>query len=515
MKNTKPNIENMEVILTVKNMTKSFGPVIALNNVDLTLHRGEILGLIGENGSGKSTLSSIISGMQKAESVEMNFKGETWNPATMIESLEKGIGMIVQESGTIPGITVAENIFLGELDEFKIFKTKKGKRFGFIDSRKMNKKANEILDEIGEVTVRGNMMTGNLDFQTRKLIEIAKIYRKNPDVLVVDETTTALSLHGRGILYGLIRKYKKENKSVIFISHDIDEMMAVCDTLYVLRDGKYIRTFKKEEFDENDIRTSLIGRELEGQYYRNDFDPKYEEKVVIDVNKVTLGEHIKNVSLLLHKGEILGISGLSHCGMHTIGKIMFGAIKPETGEVTINGNLVKNENVAMKNKIGYVAKDRDTESLILSASVKDNISIGGLDKISIGNFLILFNKENEYVDEQINNLNIKTAGRGQLTAQLSGGNKQKVVFAKWIGRDSNVLILDCPTRGVDIGVKQQMYKLMMDLKKAGKSIIMISEELTELIGMCDRLLVMKDGEITKEFMRSETLSDAEIINFMI
>ncbi|MDE7181958.1 MAG: sugar ABC transporter ATP-binding protein [Clostridia bacterium] len=508
--------ENTIPLLEIKNMTKTFGPVVALNDVDLTVQKGDVLGLIGENGSGKSTITSIAAGMQKATKVEsMRYKGKDWAPSSMLDALDNcgegahGIGMIVQESGTIAGITVAENIFLGELDQFRVFK------FGPISRRKLNKAANEALEAIGITNVRGNMPMAALDFQSRKLVEIAKIMLKDPDVIVVDETSTALAHDGRQILYNIINKYRGTEKAVIFISHDLDEIMEVCDTLTVLRDGKIIRSFKKDEFDADAIRTSMIGRELQGDYYRSDFTPSWQEEVVLECKNLVLGDSLKDISVQLHKGEILGVGGLSHCGMHTLGKVLFGAVKPQKGEVLVNGTPVKNEAFAMKKNIGYVSKDRDTESLALTASIKDNIAIGGMEKYAIKNFLIWDPSEKKYVDEQINNLSIKCSDRNQTTGTLSGGNKQKVVFGKWVGRGSEILILDCPTRGVDIGVKQAMYQLMLKLKEEGKAILMISEEMPELIGMSDRILIMKDGEIKKEFIRSAELTDAEIINYMI
>ncbi len=497
-----------EILLTVSKMKKTFGPVTALNDVDLELKRGDVLGLIGENGSGKSTISSIIAGMQKADHGDMTFLGKKWEPQSMLDALEKGIGMIVQESGTIAGVTVSENIFLGEIDQFS--------KFGLVSRKKMNEAADSVLRSIGVENVSGNTMMMSLDFQARKLIEIAKVINKDPEVLIVDETTTALSQEGRKVLYNIVDRYRNENRAVIFISHDLDEIMEVCDTLTVLRDGNMIRTFEKSEFDPDVIRTSMIGREMQGDYYRSDFTPSWDEAVSMKVSGVTVNGHLHGIDLEVHSGEILGIGGLSHCGMHTLGKVMFGAVTPDKGSVVIkDGTEVRSEVVAMKNKLGYVSKDRDNESLILTASVKDNIAVAGMEQYAINNFLILDGREKKYVDEQIGSLSVKCSSRNQTVQTLSGGNKQKVVFGKWVGRGSEILILDCPTRGVDIGVKQAMYQLMVRLKREGKSIIMISEELPELIGMSDRLVIMKDGRITKEFLRSPDLSDAEIIGYMI
>ena len=498
-----------EPILEMKGISKHFGSTVALDNVDLTVYPGEIRGLIGENGSGKSTISSIAAGMQKADKGEMLYHGKVWAPGSMIEALGGGIGMIVQESGTIAGISVAENLFLGETKQFR-------GALGTVDRKAMNTTADEALDVIGVKDVRGATPMGALDFQTRKLVEIAKVIMKQPEILVVDETTTALSQEGRTILYELMKKLRDGGKAVVFISHDLDEIMEVCDTLTVLRDGSIIRHFVKNEFDADAIRTSMIGRELQGDYYRSDFTPSHMDGVALQARNISLGEVLKDVSLTLHKGEIVGIGGLSHCGMHPLGKILFGALRPDTGEVTTgDGTKITNESVAMKENIGYVSKDRDVESLCLSASIRDNIAIAGMERYAVSGFLILNSREKAYVDREIDELSIKCSDRDQQTSQLSGGNKQKVVFGKWIGRGSDILILDCPTRGVDIGVKRAMYQLMVQLKQEGRSIVMISEEMPELMGMSDRLIIMKDGKITKEFQRSADLSDAEIIKYMI
>ena len=498
-------------LLEMNHIRKCFSSTVALDDVQLNVYPGEIRGLIGENGSGKSTISTIAAGMQKCDKGEMTFLGQPWQPKSMINALHKGIGIIVQESGTIAGITVAENIFLAEIDQFRMWGGK-----GPVNRAAMYKAADAVLDNIGATYVRGHMMMGTLDFQTRKLVEIAKVVMKNPQIIIVDETTTALSQDGREILYSIMNSYRDEGRAVIFISHDLEEIMAVCDTLTVLRDGHMIRTFQKEEFDADQIRTSMIGRELQGDYYRSNFTPSHLEEVALTAEHITLPGRLEDVSLTLYKGEIVGIGGLSHCGMHDLGKILFGAEQAAAGTVkTADGTVVTNETVAMKKNIGYVAKDRDTESLTLSASIRDNIAIAGMEQFAVGDFLILEGKEKQYVGQQIESLSIKCADMDQQVSQLSGGNKQKVVFGKWIGRGSDILILDCPTRGVDIGVKRAMYQLMAKLKAEGKSILMISEEMPELMGMSDRLIIMKDGKIMKEFLRSADLSDTEIIKYMI
>lgn len=496
-------------ILQLKNITKKFGSVVALKGVSIDVYPGEIRGLIGENGSGKSTISSIASGMQKANEGEMIFKDKPWNPSSMIDAMQNGIGMIVQESGTIAGVTVAENIFLAELDQFR-------NKLGLVNHKEMNHQADLVMENIGVGNVKGNMPMAMLDFQTRKLVEIAKVAMKNPDILVIDETSTALSHDGREIMYKLIKRYRDEGKAIIFISHDLDEIMEVCDTLTVLRDGNLIRTFTKEAFQADAIRTSMIGRELEGDYYRSDYTPSKMPEIALEAKNLNYKDELKDISITLHKGEIVGVGGLASCGMHTLGKALFGAIKLEGGKVVLgNGKEIKTPHNAIANNVGYVSKDRDTESLCLNASIRDNIAIAGMDEYMLGGFLVTNIREKKYVDKQVKDLSIKCSSPQQLTSQLSGGNKQKVVFGKWIGCGSEILILDCPTRGVDIGVKQAMYQLMMKLKNEGKSILMISEELPELMGMSDRILIMKDGALTMEFERSKDLTDAQIIKHMI
>ena len=496
-----------KTVMRVSSLTKTFGPVVALDCVNLEVKRGEIRGLIGENGSGKSTVTSIFSGMQGYDSGKMEYMGKPWRPKSMHDALLHGVGMIVQENGTVPGITVAENLFLNDSKRFA-----KGK---FVNASDMTRAAQNALDEIGAGYIGAKTVTGSLDMQDRKLVEIAKVMLHDPQILVVDETTTALSQRGRDIIYGLMERMKKENKAVVFISHDLDEIIEKCDTLTVLRDGKIIRTFEKNEFDPDLIRTSMIGRQLQGDYYRSDVDPTHFSNVSVEVRDVTVPGKLNGVSFDAYSGEILGIGGLSSCGMHTLGKVLFGAEKSISGSVFVNGKPLKTPRSAMRAGVGYAAKDRDIESLCLAASIKDNISSVGMDKFATAGFLLLPQKEKKYVAERIGEMKVKCFSPDQPISELSGGNKQKVVFSKWIGYGCDVLVLDCPTRGIDIGVKQMMYSLMYRMKSEGKTIIMISEELSELIGMSDRLLIMKNGNITKEFLRNAELTDADIIGYMV
>ncbi|MBQ4001145.1 MAG: sugar ABC transporter ATP-binding protein, partial [Lachnospiraceae bacterium] len=276
-----------------------------------------------------------------------------------------------------------------------------------------------------------------------------------------------------------------------------------------------IGTLDQSEYEPNRIRKMMVGRELKGDYYRSDYEG-YSDEVVLKATDVTTLQDLLCLNLELHKGEILGIGGLSECGMHTVGKALFGIEKVLDGDVKLaNGTVVKSPRVAIDNKMAYVSKNRDTESLGLSGTIAENIASTGYKINSFFLNLISFKKEKKYVDRQIEELQIKCAGKNYMVNTLSGGNKQKVVFGKWVASDAEVLILDCPTRGIDVGVKASMYKLFTEMKKAGKAILLISEELQELIGMCDRILIMKDGQVTREVMRAENPTESSLIDYMI
>lgn len=499
-----------DCLLETKGTYKSFGPTRALVDVNLKVKRGEVRGLIGENGSGKSTLSSIVAGALKSDSGEMYFKGAAYHPSGMVDAQKKGISMVVQEMGTIPGISVASNIFLGNLEQFT--------KNGFLNQRKMNKAAKEILTEIGVPDIEPTWIIDQLDFEERKIVEIARAMYSHPEILIIDETTTALASKGRTLLYQIIGRMQKENKSVLFISHDLEELMEVCNTITVLRDGNFVDTLGKEEMSIPVLRKLMVGREVQGNYYRADYDGSHSDEVSLELYQVTTEGNVENIMLKLHKGEILGIGGLADCGMHEVGRVAFGINKPLTGSVTLyeNGKQVniRNSEVAIEHKMGYVSKDRDKEALILNASVRENIVLPSLKRLS-KRTLISKKDERAMTGEQVKGMEIKCYSSEQNCNELSGGNKQKVVFSKWLANKSDVFVLDCPTRGIDVGVKANMYKLMYKLKKQGKSILLISEELPELLGMSDRVIIMKNGKISAEFERSTELTEHSVIEYMI
>lgn len=496
-----------EVILKAENICKNFGLTKALDNVSINIEKGKVIGLIGENGSGKSTLASIISGVYHPTSGNMEFQGKPYKPSDILEAHRNGISMIAQEMGTLPGIRVADNIFLGKEQMFS--------KYGIVNRKMMYHEAKKALEKIGITDIDQADFTSKYSLEDRKLIEVVRAVYSDPVIFIVDETTTALSQRGRNIIYKLMKEFRDSNKTVLFISHDLDEIMQVCDKLIVLRDGVLIKELEKEEFEEEKYKELMVGRKLTENYYRNDYDGSFDDEVVLKADNIYVKNALEGVSLELHKGEILGIGGLTDCGMHELGKVLFGIHKPLYGSVTLgNGKEISSVKQAIKNRIGYTSKNRDQESLILNASILDNTVLPSLSKISKGG-LIFRRMEKQFTDRQVKNLRIKCREITQDVRDLSGGNKQKVVFGKWLGNESEIFILDCPTRGIDIGVKAYMYQLMYRLKKEGKSIIMISEELPELIGMSDRIMILSKGRHRKTFERSEDLSESLIIKEML
>ncbi len=325
-----------EIIFEAKHMRKEFGPTVALKDVDFTLRRGEIRGLVGENGSGKSTIMSIASGMQPATKGEMFYKGQPWKPSNMVEAQDAGISMILQEANTIPGVTVAQNIFSGHEAEFS--------KFGVINMLKMKKEAQKVLESFGIGHIKAGDPIDQYTFEDRKLVELVRCVTDKTEILVVDETTTALSLEGREILYKLIHKMADQGKGIVFVSHDMDEILEQCTDLTVLRDGDIIGHLNRQEMDAPDavktIRYMMVGREIGDKYYREDYDTSHLDEVALELRDVSLGK-IRHFNLKLHKGEIIGMGGLSGCGMHDIGRIAYGLEKLEGGQVLRNGKEIK------------------------------------------------------------------------------------------------------------------------------------------------------------------------------
>lgn len=495
-----------DILLKADHVYKTFGVTKALVDVGITLKRGQVLGLVGENGSGKSTLATILSAIQAADSGNMMLDDMPYAPQNSVEASALGVCMIMQESGTFGNLTVAENIFAGKEALFS--------HYGFLNIHEMNQRARSALDMIGAHHISEVLPASQLDFEERKLVELARACWSDPKVLIIDETTTALSQNGREILYEIMNQMKRNGRSIIFISHDIEELMDKCDRLVVLRDGKYITELSCEEYEAHRIKCMMVGREVTENYYRTDKESCRNTQTVLKVKNVST-DTIKEMSFDLHKGEILGIGGLADSGMHEVGRIVYGLTLPDAGMVCVDGGMqIHGPRSAMNLGVGYMSKNRDIESLMIASSISDNICLPSYKKIQkMG--VITARREKKFVTPLISEMEIKMRDLNQFALELSGGNKQKVVIAKWLGFGADILVLDCPTRGIDIGVKATIYHLMNVLRSRGVSMILVSEELSEIIGMSDRILIMKEGKINGEFLREEELNERKLIEYMV
>ena len=496
-----------KTLLIAEHIDKRFGITHAVNDVSLTIDAGEIRGLIGENGSGKSTFSQMLCGIYSIGGGTFTLDGQQIHPRNQVEANNVGIAIIVQEMGTLSGLTVAENIFLGHEAPFM--------HFGVKDTPAMNREAQRLLDEYGFGRIKAADMIDSYNFEDRKLVEIVKATYMKPKILVVDETTTALSQSGRLELYKIMDAIRADGRTVIFISHDLGEVLAHTDTISVLRDGDFIGTVQTSEMTEDQLKRLMVGREIGSAYYRDDYGEKISDEVVLKMENVSVPGAIQNISFDLHRGEILGFGGLSECGMHEVGKAIFAASWDRTGRVTLaDGTEINSISTAIKHSIAYASKDRDNESIIVNESIRNNIVLPSIDDLA-DHGLLNGKKLTKFSETHAENMQTKMQNVHQFVSDLSGGNKQKVVLARWLGKGSDILVLDSPTRGIDVRVKQAIYALMADLRKQGKSIIMISEEIPELLGMADRIIIMKDGVINGEFLRDPLLGEEDLIEKMV
>ena len=497
-----------EIRLQVKNVCKSFGITKALQDVSFNVNKGEVHALIGENGSGKSTLTNSLTGIYQKDSGSFILDGKEIAPKNQVEANLEGVSIIVQELGTLDGLTVAENIFLGHEDMFV--------KMGIKNTNAMNRRANELLKQYGFERIKASDMIENYNFEDRKLVEIVKATYFGPKIVVIDETTTALSQEGREELYKHMNRIREEGNTVIFISHDLPEILRLSDTITVLRDGVYIDTVKSKDIDEEGLKKLMVGREVTGDYYRADYGEKISDEVVMSVRNVTVPGSIYDVSFDLHKGEILGFGGLSESGMHEVGKACFGASFDREGSVTLaDGTAINDIPTAIHHSVAYTSKDRDNESIVMNQSIGDNICLPSLDELANNMHVLSDRKLKEFSNKYAKEMSTKMVSVDQFVSDLSGGNKQKVVLARCVGKDSDILVLDSPTRGIDIKVKQDIYQLMDRMRKSGKSIILISEELMELIGMSDRIIIMKDGRMSNELLRDPDMDENSLIASMV
>jgi len=479
-----------DIILEVKHLSKYYAGVKALDDVSLSFRRGEIHALAGENGAGKSTLIKAITGAIEPTAGEIILEGESYSKLTPIEAIDKGIAAIYQEFTLVPHLTVAENIYFGK----EIAKN------GFVNKKAMNEAVRKLLDEMG-IELNPAAYVCDLGVAYQQIVEIVKAVASNSKILIMDEPTAPLTNQETEMLFRIIDKLREKQVTILFITHRMEEMFRMCDRVSVMRDGKYIITEDIKNIDMHKLVSHMVGREI-GDDYPQRTKPLGE--VVLEAKGVC-SEKVHDINFQLHKGEILGFGGLVGAGRTEVMQAIFGADRVTAGEVVLNGKTLKiaNPGDALDQGIGLIPEDRKNQGVLLGLSVKENVSFSSLKQAMVGPF-VNKKKDNAIAEEYIQKLRIKTPSVHQLVKNLSGGNQQKVVLAKMLATKCDVIIFDEPTRGIDVGAKQEIYHLMRKLvDEEGKSVIMVSSEMPELIGMSDRILVMRHGGIVGEIQKED------------
>ena len=475
----------MSVLLTMKNIKKSFSGVAALKNAELELNKGEVVALMGENGAGKSTLMKILTGIYSKDEGTVTFEGKEVEYKSVSESEEAGIAIVHQELNMMNDLTVAQNLFIG----------KERKKGIFIDDAKMAEDAKELFKKL-HVDITPNVKIGNLTVGKQQMVEIAKAISTNAKVIVFDEPTAALTDSEIEELFKVINDLRAKGTGIIYISHRMDEINVISDKVIVMRDGEYVGTLVTKECTKDDIIKMMVGRTVFMEP-KTKSDVAADAEVVLRCENLNRGKHVRDVSFDLRKGEILGFSGLMGAGRTEVARLIFGADPMDSGKIYIHGKEVsiKSTKDAVNAGIGYLSEDRKRYGLLVDKSVEENTCLSSLEKFTKGLF-IDGSKSKTVSEKYVQELRTKTPSVTQIIKKLSGGNQQKVVIAKWLVKDSEILIFDEPTRGIDVGAKSEIYDLMERLVKEGKSIIMISSELPEVLRMSDRVVVMCEGRIT-------------------
>lgn len=491
-------MSDKKLLFSAKNITKSFHGTQALKGVVLDVYEGEVIGLIGENGAGKSTLMKIIIGVQPQTSGEMSLRGIPFKPHDPLEANSQGIGMVYQEQSLITTLSVGQNIFFGHEKEFM--------RMGTVNWKKMYKEAEKVLAEVGCEDINPRKKVIDLNFATRQMVEIAKVVNvtkeasgDNKCLILLDEPTSVLNETEVKRLFTEIRKLTAKGHSVIFVSHRLDEVLEISDRVYVYKDGQNAGNMDIAEATEARLYELMVGHETTTEYYHLDKQIVPEKEVVLEAKDLGCWGKFKHVNFQLHKGEILGFCGVVGSGKEEICSVLCGDEKPTSGELAVNGKRVNYSAPAqgLKDGILMIPMERMVEGVIRGLSVEDNIALSNAKKLKKGGMVSRKRVSDQALD-WIKKLRIKTSGKEELVIQLSGGNQQKVVFARALASEADILILNHPTRGVDVGAKEEIYGLIRDMAAEGKSVILLGDTLDECISMSNRVLIMRDGLITGE-----------------
>lgn len=492
-------MEEKKLLFSAKNITKSFHGTQALKGVDLDVYEGEVVGLIGENGAGKSTLMKIIIGVQPQSSGEMTLHGQPFQPHDPLEANAEGIGMVYQEQSLITTLSVGQNIFFGHEKEFM--------KAGVINWKKMYAEAQKVLEEVGCGDINPKKKVIDLNFASRQMIEIAKVVNVTKEatttgkcLILLDEPTSVLNESEVQRLFVEIRKLTAKGHSVIFVSHRLDEVLEISDRVYVYKDGQNAGNMDIADATEAKMYEMMVGRETTTEYYHLDKQIEPSDDVILEAKDMGSWGKFKHVNFQLHKGEILGFCGVVGSGKEEICSVICGDEKPTSGELIVKGKKTSYSSpaAALKDGILMIPMERLVEGVVRGLSVEDNIALSNA-KLLKKKGLVSKKSISAQAEDWIKKLRIKTSGKEELVIQLSGGNQQKVVFARALASQADIVILNHPTRGVDVGAKDEIYSLIRDMVAEGKSVILLGDTLDECISMANRVLVMRDGLITGEF----------------
>jgi len=485
------SLNNM--FLKMEGISKAFGGSIALKSVRFEAWHGKVHAIMGENGAGKSTLMRILCGIIQPDSGKIFLKGKEIRFRSPANALSAGISMIHQELNPIPEMTVAENILIGREPVYK--------GFGIVNRKKVRQTATELLEQM-DMFIDPDTKMKELSISEMQMVEIVKALSYDARLIIMDEPTSAISDKEVEKLFEVILKLKERNISIIYISHKIEEIFKIADDITILRDGEYIDTCSAKTLLYDDLIKKMVGRELKEIFPKENIELK---ETVLEVKNFTKAARFLNISFRLRKQEILGIAGLMGAGRTELAEAVFGLDIPDSGSLFLNGKeiIIGNPRDAIKYGIGFIPEDRKIKGLILCRPVMENISLAYLDNFCTSGGIIKLEKERKESKRQVQNLKIKTSSIQEVAERLSGGNQQKVVLSKWLTGNAKILIFDEPTRGIDINSKAEIYKIMTSFLKQDKAIIIISSELQELIGICDRIIVLHKGKISGEFERKD------------